>query len=104
MRWLGLFAFAGLVSWQLYNLGYTVGLKESPNYARAISEKFNIETQANIERLEALASSPPSFEQCFPIVQGSSLDEYQFCQELLSAQDARENSDASDETGRLPRY
>jgi len=93
----------GLVGWQLYHLGYKTGLKRSPEYARAISEKFNAAREAEVARLEALASSPPSFEQCYPIVHGSDLDEYQFCEELLSAQDEREPSgEWLDEAG--PRY
>ena len=94
-----------LVGLVTYSLGYKQGLKGSPEYADALASKAAFEADARIARLEAMALAPPAFEECVPIVNLSDLDEYSFCEELLSDREIREHdAGPQDQPERLPRY
>lgn len=73
-----------VVGYLAFSIGYTRGLRASPDYAAALRERTKFENSEELERLRNLAFSPPELDECVPIVKGAKVDEYEFCENLLS--------------------
>jgi hypothetical protein len=70
----------------VYQLGYKNGLRGSPEYAASLAQKAQLQNDETIMRLEAMLSVFPSKDQCVPIMADQQIDEYAFCEDLLSEQ------------------
>ncbi len=93
-----LLAILGLVviSYLAYSLGYTRGLRASPDYAMLLIEKERFANSKELEELRSLAYAPPTQEACVPVMNGVAVDEYTFCQDLLGEQMMLEQEAAQD--------
>ena len=98
-----LFALVCLVviNYLAYSLGYTRGLRASPEYCRLLIEKERFAKSKEVEELRSLAYTPPTKDECVPVMNGFEVDEYTFCEDLLGEQLMRDQ-EASQDSDREP--
>ena len=85
-----------LIGWQTYNVGYTNGLRSSAEYSSAIAEKEITHRSTEIARLNEMLAVFPTEQQCIPIMKGKQVDEYTFCEELLTLEKMQEDESRYD--------
>ena len=84
------------IGWQTYHVGFNNGLRSSAEYSSAMAEKEITFRSAEIARLNELLATYPTEQQCIPILNGKQIDEYTFCEELLTKEEIQEDESRYD--------
>jgi hypothetical protein len=90
-----------VIGYLAYSVGYTRGLKASPEYSRLLIEKERFANSKEVEELRSRAYAAPTQEECVPVMSGVEVDEYTFCEDLLGERMMRDQ-EASQDSDREP--